>query len=195
MDEPDPGKPEEIDPSLWVDKYGDYLFRFAVSRLRDGDFAEEVVQETFVAALKNIKQFAGRGSERAWLLGILKRKIIDFFRKRKRDPVNVDEANADISEMLFDQNGAWRKEIRQAMKQSLDSLDRQEFWTILKMCLDSLPGRQADVFTMRTMDEQSAEFICKELQITSSNYWVILHRARLQLSGCMKQKWFQESNR
>jgi RNA polymerase sigma-70 factor (TIGR02943 family) len=190
MDKQKTGGSLEVDPNLWLDEHGDYLFRFALSRLRDGDAAEEVVQDTFVSALKNVKQFSGRSSERAWLLGILKNKIVDVYRKRNRDPINVDGDNADISEMLFDQNGSWKKEIRPTLKQSLDSVDREEFWAILKKCLGLLPSRQADAFTLRTMDEQSTENICKQLEITPTNYWVILHRARLQLSGCMKQQWF-----
>lgn len=184
----------QIDPAGWLDQHGDYLYRFALARLRDGDLAEEAVQETFVSALKNVSQYSGRGSEQAWLLGILKNKIIDQYRRRRRDPVNVDDESGDIAERLFDEKGSWRKEIRSALRQSLDSVDRQEFWAILRKCLDALPGRQADVFTLRTMDEQSSEEICKELEISATNYWVILHRARLQLSSCMKHRWFQEGN-
>ncbi len=182
----------QIDPSTWVQRYGDYLYRIALSRLRDGDAAEEVVQEAMFSGLKNVGQFAGRGNERAWLLGILKRKIIDYYRSRKRDPVNMNEESGDISQMLFDENGSWKKEIRSAIRQPLDSLDREDFWQILKICMETLPVRQADVFTLRAMDEKKSEDICKELEITSTNYWVILHRARLQLSSCMKQRWFEE---
>lgn len=189
-DSSQPGK--RSDPGTWLDEHGDFLFRFAVSRLRDPDLAEEVVQDTFVSALKNVEQFAGRSSERAWLVGIVKNKIIDVFRKRKRDPVNVDEENSDISELMFDENGSWKKEIQSSLKMSLDSIDREEFWTILKNCLTTLPKRHADVFTLRTMDEHSSDAICKAFKLTASNYWVILHRARLQLSGCMRQQWLNE---
>jgi len=192
MNEQNPSTIAQLDPSTWVENYGDYLYRYAVSRLRDGDAAEEAVQETMVSALKNASQFAGRGTERAWLLGILKLKIIDFYRSRKKNPINLSEDAGDISEMLFDANGCWKKEIHSAIRQSLDSLDRLDFWRILKKCLEALPVRQSDVFTMRAMDERSAEDICKDLEITSTNYWVILHRARLQLSSCMKQSWFEE---
>jgi RNA polymerase sigma-70 factor (TIGR02943 family) len=186
-------KSKQIDPASWVDSHGDYLYRFALSRLRDPDAAEEVVQEAMFSALKNVGQFAGRGGERAWLLGILKLKIIDVYRKRKRDPINADEDSSDLANLLFDQNGSWKKEVRSAMRSSLDSLEREDFWKILKICLQSLPQRQSDVFSLRVMDEESAENICKELDITSTNYWVLLHRARLQLSSCMKQRWFEES--
>jgi RNA polymerase sigma-70 factor (TIGR02943 family) len=184
---------KQMDPSAWVESHGDYLYRFALSRLRDPDSAEEVVQEAMFSALKNVGQFAGRGSERAWLLGILKLKIIDVYRKRKRDPINTDEESSDLANMLFDQNGSWKKEVRSAMRSSLDSLEREDFWKILKRCLQALPQRQSDVFSLRVMDEESADDICKELEITSTNYWVLLHRARLQLSSCMKQRWFEES--
>ena len=194
MNEQNPSESSRSDPSTWVEQYGDYLYRFALSRLRDGDAAEEAVQETMVSALRNVDQFTGRGSERAWLTGILKRKIVDFFRSRSRNPINLNEESGDISEMLFDGKGSWKKEIRSAIRQSLDSLDRQDFWKILKTCMASLPVRQADVFTLRAVDERTADDICKELGISSTNYWVILHRARLQLSSCMKQRWFEESN-
>ena len=182
-----------VNPSDWLDQYGDFLYRFALSRLRSGDAAEDAVQDTLVAALNNLGQFSGRGSERAWLLGILKRKIVDFYRQRSRTPVFADEQAIDISERLFDKNGGWRREVRASMRQSLDSLDRQEFWRILKKCLDALPSRHADVFTLRVMDEREADEVCQEMEISPSNYWVILHRARLQLSSCIKRRWFQES--
>ena len=194
MENPTPTDSEPVDPNRWVDEYGDYLFGFALSRLRDRDTAEEAVQETFVAALKNVHQFSGKGSERAWLLGVLKRKIIDHYRSRKRDPHNLDDETGSISEMLFDEKGSWRKEIRAAIRHSFDSLDRQEFWQIFRRCLGLLPKRQADIFTLRVMDERESKEICKELDISSTNYWVILHRARLQLASCMKQRWFQENH-
>jgi RNA polymerase sigma-70 factor (ECF subfamily) len=182
-----------VDPSSWLAEYGDYLYRYALSRLRDPDAAEEVVQETMVAGLKNVQQYTGKGNERAWLLGILKKKIIDFFRQRNRNPMNTDDDSGNIADLLFDESGHWKKEIRSAIRQSLDSLDREEFWKILRNCLASLPTRQSDVFTLRVMNDESAEVICKDLEISSSNYWVILHRARIQLSSCMKQRWFLES--
>ncbi len=126
-------------------------------------------------------------------------RVLDLLGGPVRDKLpaiaSLHGTKADIAEMLFDENGSWKKEIRASLKQSLDSIDREEFWAILKKCLGSLPGRHADVFTLRTMDDLSAESICQSLKITSSNYWVILHRARLQLSGCMKQQWFNEGQK
>ena len=190
MNKQTPRKEASIDPSQWVDRYGDYLYRFALARVRNPDDAEEVVQEALAAALKNVDQFAGRTEERGWLVGILKLKIIDHFRAITRNPTHLDPESGDICDRLFDERGSWRKELRTVMKQSMDSVDRQEFWEILDHCLDTLPGRTAAVFTLRVMDEQPSHFICKELEISPTNYWVILHRARVQLSSCMKQHWF-----
>ena len=102
-------QPARRDPADWVDEYGDYLYRYAFSRLRDAASAEEVVQETFLSGIRAYAQFEARGSERGWLLGILKRKIIDHIRARNRyDQVtgNAEESN-DISERLFDDQGRW----------------------------------------------------------------------------------------
>ena len=192
MDELTEANNKALNPASWVDEYGDYLYRYAVSRLRDGEAAEEVVQETFVAALRHVDQYEAKGSERAWLLGILKRKIIDLIRARNRTVSLAEEDSNDLSEALFDRNGSWKKEIRSAGYAPLDSLEREEFWRILRGCLETLPPRQADVFVLREMDDRSTEEICKELEITASNLWVILYRARLQLSNCMKSRWQQD---
>jgi RNA polymerase sigma-70 factor (ECF subfamily) len=182
-----------LDPSAWVDHHGEYLYRYALSRLRDGEAAEEVVQQAFLAALQHTDQFAGKGSERAWLLGILKRKIVDFIRQRRRSTTLADDDASDLSRALFDRNGSWKPELRSAGYQPLDSLEREEFWRILRGCLDTLPSRQADVFVLREMDDRSTEEICKDLEITASNLWVLLYRARLRLSNCMKSRWQQET--
>jgi len=184
----DDADPKTLDPSRWVDDYGDYLYRYALSRLRGPEAAEEVVQETFFAALKGLDQFAGRGAERAWLLGILKRKIVDFVRQRNRSQPSADVAE-DISAQLFDERGSWRDDPRVFGPQPSDAMERQEFWESFRQCLETIPLRQADVFTLRELEEQSSEEICKELAITPSNLWVLLHRARLRLLHCMKARW------
>ncbi|MEX1026877.1 MAG: sigma-70 family RNA polymerase sigma factor [Candidatus Paceibacterota bacterium] len=184
---------EALEPIAWVDQYGDYLYRYALSRLRDGEAAEEVVQQTFLAGLQHTDQFAGKGSERGWLLGILKRKIVDFIRQRNRTSSLADEDGGDSSEAFFDRKGNWKPELRAALRRPLDSLEREEFWRILRGCLDALPTRQADVFVLREMDDLSTEEVCKDLEITASNLWVLMHRARLRLAMCLKSRWEQET--
>jgi RNA polymerase sigma-70 factor (TIGR02943 family) len=187
-------KRESLEPSAWVDNHGDSLYRYALSRLRGGEAAEEVVQQTFLAALQHSDQFAGKGSERGWLLGILKRKIVDFIRQRNRTSPLNDDDGGDLSDALFDRGGNWKPEFRATLRQPLDSLEREEFWRILRGCLDALPSQQADVFVLRELDDHSTEEICKDLEITASNLWVLLYRARLRLSNCMKSRWQQDGH-
>ncbi len=176
-----------VDPATWVDLHGDTLYRYALSRLRNPDTAEEVVQETFVAALHSLAQYSGKGAEGAWLLGILKRKIVDCVRRRNRpDSAPGTEMGADASETFFDDKGNWRFDPRVAKMRPDAGLERDEFWETFRGCLKGLPLRQADVFSLREMEELSTDDICKKLQITASNLWVLLHRARLRLMRCMK---------
>ena len=167
-----------IDPAQWVDRHGDTLFRYALVRLRDPGEAEEVVQETFLAALRACDQYSGKGSEGAWLMGILKRKVVDHIRRCHR-PDSPGEAGASIDpvESAFDSKGNWRMDPRIAGVRPESRLEAGEFWQTLRHCLDHLPQRQAEVFTLRAIDELSSEEICNDLQISASNLEVLLHRA------------------
>ncbi|GAA5508625.1 sigma-70 family RNA polymerase sigma factor [Novipirellula caenicola] len=185
-------KRSTTNPAMWVDQYGDNLFRYALSRLRDADAAEEVVQQTFLAGLEHVDQFSGQGSEQGWLLGILKRKIVDLIRARNRTVALNDGESGDSLDRMFDHNGNWRKNTHCTSMQPLDSIDREEFWPILRRCLDGLPTNQADAFTLREMDKLGTQEICKELAISPSNLWVLLHRARLRLANCMKHRWHHD---
>lgn len=186
-----PDSPAALQPTEWVDQHGDYLFRYAVSRLRNSEAAEEVVQQTFLAGLEHLQQYAGKGSERGWLTGILKRKIIDLIRARQRTQNLSNDDEGDPLDQMFDPKGHWKKNVRSTLLQPLDSVERAEFWPILRQCLAGLPAKQADAFTLREMEELESDEICKELAITSSNLWVLLHRARIRLAQCMKTRWNQ----
>ena len=67
-----------LNPENWVDQYSNALYTYAIVRVRKPDVAEEMVQETFLAALQALKRFKGRSSEKTWLIGILKHKIIEY---------------------------------------------------------------------------------------------------------------------
>ncbi|MEQ9408560.1 MAG: sigma-70 family RNA polymerase sigma factor [Fuerstiella sp.] len=180
-----------VDPERWLDEYGDYLYRYAFSRLRDNAAAEEVVQETFLAGIRFQDHFTGEGAERAWLLGILKRKIVDYVRMRNRynRDGSYDDAN-DPSAQLFDQNGRWNKGVfaRSAPEQA----EAKEIWDVVRACLENLPKGQADVFVLSVMEEMETDQICEELGISPSNLWVRLHRARLALARCVGSRWFAD---
>ncbi len=178
----------DVDPSEWVDRHGDFLFGYARSRLRDQVSAEEVVQETFVSALSALKQYSGKGTERAWLLGVLKRKIVDYIRRRNRFESSLD-SDDDIEQVLFKSNGKWKIDPRICACRPEAAVERAEFWRVLDSCLDSLPARQRDVFALREIEGMSSHDICSELGISASNLWVLLYRARLRLGPCMSSRW------
>lgn len=181
---------QKLNPERWVEEYGDYLYRYAYSRLRDANSAEEVVQEAFVAGVRYQHQYKGSGSERGWLLAILKRKIIDFVRRRaklrQQAPFEDDPSNH-----LFDEHGRWNKGMLPDLSPDRN-MQARELWQIVRECLTHLPQGQADVFMLSVMEEMDSEEICKQLDITPSNMWVRLHRARLGLAKCVASKWFNE---
>lgn len=175
-------------PEVWVDQYGDYLYRYAFSRLRKTNAAEEVVQETFLSGIRFHNKYTGAGTERAWLLGILKRKIVDHVRRRTRyDRDGLSEDSNDPSSALFNQQGRWRDGSIPALPD--DQVASMELWDVVKDCLKHIPAGQADVFVLSVMEEMDADHICKELEISQSNLWVRLHRARLALAKCVGSKW------
>ena len=184
----------QIDPSQWVDEYGDYLFRYAYARLRETDAAEEVVQETFFAGIRFQDQFSGVGSERSWLLGILKRKIVDFVRLRSRyAQTSLQDDEHDPSGQLFDEKGNWEHGVVSWSSAAEKSVEYRELWGVLQSCLSHLPRGQADVFVLSVMEDMDAEEICRELEISPANLYVRLHRARLGLAKCINVKWFGTS--
>ncbi len=185
------------DPTHWVDLHGDILYRFALSRLRDPFEAENAVQETFLSALKARDSFSGKSSERTWLIGILKHKIIDTYRKKYREtPVSSlqnDEESMTI-DSFFDQTehplkypSDWSADPRELAK-------NKEFWGVLEKCLKKLPKATSSAFSLREIDKMSTDEICNILNITPTNLWVMLHRARLQLRGCLEKNWFENTS-
>lgn len=186
----------ETSPERWVDEHGDMLYRFALSRLRDPVAAEDLVQETFLAALKARERFNGQSSERSWLVGILKHKIMDSLRKKYRDQRFVSESEIEeTTGRNFDSHGHWDTRGGYAPKSwgsdGAGSIERAEFKAVLDGCLEKVPPQTARAFAMRELDELESDEICKVLNITATNLWVVLHRARTQLRRCLETNWFR----
>jgi RNA polymerase sigma-70 factor, ECF subfamily len=189
-----------LDPTTWVDEHGDCLYRFALMRLRDASLAEDVVQETLLSAIQATGGYTGKASERTWLIGILKHKIIDQYRKNSKQ-VQLTEEDTDLSstERFFERpdkwSGHWAIPLRPVdPEQSPEEvIERGEFWDVMKACLSALPDRVANVFTLREMDGLSSDEICGILGLSASNFWVIMHRARMQLRRCVEIKWFRKA--
>jgi RNA polymerase sigma-70 factor (ECF subfamily) len=169
-----------------------YLLRVAVLQLRDNDVAEDVVQDTLLAALQGEDGFSGRSSLKTWLTGILKHKIVDVIRRKGREPALAsfdEECQIDDLDALFDDSGHWENPPANWGNPE-SALSQQQFFDVLQMCLERLPPNTARVFTMREVMDLTSEEICKELSITSTNLWVILYRARIALRQCLEQNWF-----
>ena len=180
------------DPGLWLDRYGDALYRHALLRLRNSELAEDMVQETLLAAYESRERFAGNSTEKTWLFSILKHKIIDTLRKASREqPLYQDvEQFQDLMEESFDGRGHWKSDVSQWSDPD-KSLEQQAFWKILDKCISQLPPHLATLFMLRELDGLSSEEICKEMNIsTTNNLWVMLSRTRLRLRKCLDINWF-----
>ena len=181
----------------WVDEHGGALFRYALLRLRDEHQAEELVQETFLAALQAQVRFSGGSSVRTWLIGILKHKILDQFRREARE-VSLNDAGFDVDEDdslmedSFAADGHWRASLADWGNPE-QMLENGQFWAIMQYCLDRLPKRLARLFMLREVLEEGTEEICKDLAITPTNLWTMLYRARLGLRQCLDKNWVGEA--
>ena len=179
-----------------VDSHRGYLLRYATARLRDGVQAEEVVQEALLAALAGIDSFSGQSTLRTWLTAILKFKIIDLQRNLVRDRAHFvsagsgdDSADHGWLDRLFDDTGHWRSQFADWPKPD-QALEQKEFFQAFEQCLDKLPKAAGRVFFKREVMGADTDEICKEEGISSSNCWVMLHRARVSLRECLERNWF-----
>ncbi|MGB0981668.1 MAG: sigma-70 family RNA polymerase sigma factor [Winogradskyella sp.] len=179
----------KLNPNNWVKLYSDYLFYYTITRVNDREVAKDLISETFLAGLKSKVNYKGDANERTWLISILKRKIIDHYRK-----INSNKGKAEVR-INYNSNteseGDWLEE-RVADpfdKTAENALENSELGDAIYNCLAKLPEKQAQVFKMKTILDYETETICNELGITASNLWVIIHRARTSLADCMKKNW------
>ncbi len=181
------------DPAAWVDEHGDHLLRFALVRVRLRSVAEDLVQETFLAALKARANFRGGSSVRTWLTGILKFKIIDHFRVRHREtPFSQFDFGGDDGEAGFDETRHWKASAapQEWEPDRASSSDRAGFLRAYLECSGKLPPQMARVFTLRELDGMPTEEVCKIAGLTPTNLFTIMHRARLALRRCLEESWF-----
>lgn len=175
----------------------DYLLRYALLHLRNPTQAEDVVQETLLAAMEGAARFSGNSTARTWLTGILKHKIIDQLRRSGREQpltgADDDRSESDAVDALFAEDGHWR-EFPAHWGNPAAALEDSRFRAAFELCLQRLPARTAQAFAMREVMEVPTDEICKALQITPTNCWVMLHRARLTLRACLDLQWFGKSS-
>lgn len=179
-----------------MDEHGDYLFKYALTRLRDPQKAEDAVQETFLAALKGGKSFEGRSAEKTWLVGILKNKIFDHFRQASRETsfTDLDFYRDEESDRFTPDGlgkGGWIHQLGpQEWPNAGESLDNELFWKIYRDCASKLPQKVAAVFNLREVDGLHSKEVCALLNVSENNLWVMLHRARMALRRCLETNWF-----
>ena len=179
-----------FDPGKWIDEYADELFRYSLTRVGDSHFAEDIVQETFLSAWRSRETYKGEASEKNWLYAICKNKIIDHFRKHSTRPEITSSHEEDY---YFDDADHWRKD--PAPKNwgvnYHQPIESREFYSVLQKCKNKLKEIQQKVFVLKYMEEMDSEEICKELDITTSNYWVLIHRCKLSLRNCLEKNWLK----
>jgi len=183
------------DPHLWLKDHGDYLYRYALSRLHNEDLASDMLQETLLAGWRGFENFAGQSSIRTWLVGILKHKIIDHIRLDIRNRKLAESVENDPTSAYFNENGSW-SEAPSAWQDNPEELCQSEqFHAVLESCIGKLPEKQQIVFRMRDITGDDSDTICKSCDMTSTHLHVLLHRARLALRMCLQWNWFGEGSR
>jgi len=180
---------KHINPELWLKEHGDYLYRYALSRLHEAELAADIVQETLLAAWRGHERFNGDSTLRTWLVGIMKHKIIDHIRKEIRQRKISVSLESDPTSMHFSENGSWQHS-PSAWRDNPEALcDNQEFRQVLQKCLSHLPEKQRRVFEMRELAGDDSESICNAYDITPTHLHVLMHRARLALQICLQKHW------
>jgi RNA polymerase sigma-70 factor (ECF subfamily) len=179
-----------LDPTKWIDKYADYLYNYTIVRVNDDEVAKDIISETFLAGLQSKDNFKGEASERTWLISILKRKIIDHYRKS-----NSRKGKAEVRMFFTNEDGEDENWIEQQVsdpyeRNAQETMENSELGISILECLEKLSPKHAAVFKMKTIDNFDTEAICNEFNITPSNLWVIIHRARTAMADCLKQNWF-----
>lgn len=173
----------------WVDEHGDYLLKFAWSRVRNRETAEDLVQETFVAAIRAYAAFSGKSSLRTWLTGILKNKIVDHFRSNSKFSL---ETGTDEIPLYFGRNDHW---IQPPGKWSVNDpsmvLREKELRQVLQSCLAALPDGLAQAFVLRDIEDLEADEVCRLLSMTAGSLYTALHRARFRIRRCVELNWFE----
>ena len=190
---------QQLDLNKWLDCHGDYLYRYALVRVRETVVAEDLLQETLLAAVGSYQGYAGRSSERTWLVGIMKHKVIDYFRRLARNAeFQLTPKDGEIE--CFEESGPWQghwREDRVPASWAGDagqSLESREFWETFEHCLSQLPPQMSIAFTLREIDGLTSPEICEILNITPNNLWVVLHRGRNKLRQLLEAEWFQKSS-
>lgn len=189
-------KQKEHDAAEWLELYGDALYRFALLRVQDSFTAEDLVQETLLAAYKSYENFAGKSTIKTWLTGILKHKILDYYRKiiPEHGDENLDDF-ADSLDSLFDTREKWKIKPGNWGGDPKNVYQHKELLAVIFSCMKDMPPRLSLAYRMREMEGATTKEICSRFQTRENNCWVMLHRARMLLRRCLEINWFSQGQK
>jgi RNA polymerase sigma-70 factor (ECF subfamily) len=190
-------------PETWVSQFGSFLYSYAIFRVREKQIAEDLVQETLLSALESYKNFKHNSSLKTWLTAILRNKIFDYYKESNRtlsiSSIELEEEENSFIDNYFQNNQDnypyhWKMNTApsQWSQSPIEVIEQEEFQLIFQKCLNNVPQKHANIFVLREIDGLSSKEICKDLDITESNIWVILHRVRTSLRNCLEHNWFGE---
>jgi len=175
----------------WVESYTSDLFTWALHKTSDEELARDLVQDTFMAAAEKLDGFRGDSSPKTFLFSILNHKIIDHYRRKVNKPYKLDEQKLSS---VFNADGDWlgNSKPMEWKEDETNLLDDDDFQSVLRDCIGNLPENWNACITFKYLQNKKTEEICQDLGITTSNYWQIMHRAKLQLRGCIENNWFKK---
>lgn len=188
---------QKLQPNQWVNLYADYLYSYAVFKVSDSTLAEDLVQDTFLSAFKNRDGFQGKSSEKTWLSSILNNKIIDYYRSKRHDKLEdyLEETEESFHNGFFiETKHHWKPDTapKQWKSSPEEELIGAELSQTLEECMNKMPDKVGQVFKAKFVSDDETDNICKDYGLTSSNYWVIIHRAKLLMRACMEKNWFNK---
>jgi RNA polymerase sigma-70 factor (TIGR02943 family) len=179
-----------LNPVNWITNYSDQLYTYTLKRINNTVQAEDIVQDVFLSAWKSRETYNGTAAEKTWLFAICKNKIVDFYRKEK-GVVSLYTNYDENDDGLFMADGHFSNTTlpQQNWGIEVNKVEQKEFYTVLSLCKSKLKKIQEQVFSMKYLEDIEADEICKLLSITSQNYWVLIHRAKVQLRTCLEKNW------
>lgn len=177
----------------WIDQYSDDLIRWAEYRTGDANLAKDLVQDTFIAAYENLDKFKGDSNPKTWLSRILRNKIVDYFRSAyyRKNIFEGQPSDSDGPESQLFENQHWKKGVFDgaAWEEEDQLMDREDFKDLFQQCLKNLPPLWRDIIAAKFFAQQKGSEISQEFEISTSNYWQIIHRAKLSLKNCLEVYW------
>ena len=178
----------------WFNLYADDLFGWALHKTSSKEMAEDLVQETFISAVKGFKNFKSNSQPKTWLFAILNNKIIDYYRRRAKSTVNerteTERKFIHQTNSFFDANQNWALSGEEvAWEEEVHLLDNNEFNITLNQCVEELPDNWRLAVVSKYLSDKTTNQICQEMEVSLSNYWQIVHRAKLMLKKCIDHNW------